>query len=153
LPWVAAVNVARAWPGRIVIHLYERTPLAKWNQDDLVTPDGIIFTPSANDTLPVLPHLYGPPAEVGYVVQMYQAFSAQLAPLQLQVSEVHLSQRLSWDLCLSNGMIVKLGRTQMNQRLAQFIRVYPQVFANSTQQAVYVDLRYGHGMAVRWATA
>lgn len=150
LPWVETVDVARRWPGQIVIHLYEYTPVAAWNVGNLVTADGIIFTPAPGDTLPALPHLYGPPAEVGAMVQAYQRFAAQIAPLGVTITEVHLSERLSWDLSLSNGMIVKLGRTQMYDRLARFVRVYPQVFANNDKKAEYADLRYNHGMAVLW---
>lgn len=152
LPWVAMVDVSRQWPGRIVIHLYERVPLARWNLNDLVTADGIIFTPATTDSIPDLPHLYGPPTEVLRMTQAYLRFVTELAPLPLTITAVRLSERLSWDLRLSNGMILKLGRTQMHERLVRFVKVYPQVFANNNNKAVYVDLRYNHGMAVRWAS-
>lgn len=151
LPWVAEVNVSRQWPGKIIIHLYERTPVASWNQKDLVTADGVIFTPATNDVLPPLPHLSGPPAEVVDMVQVYPKLEQEIAPLQLTITDVHLSERLSWDLRLSNGMIVKLGRDEIFKRLARLVKVYPQVFANNENKAIYVDLRYSHGMAVRWA--
>ena len=64
-----------------------------------------------------------------------------------------LSQRLSWQLRLSNGLAVQLGRDSerdsVRERLARFVEVYPRTLGRLSRRFDYVDLRYPNGFALR----
>ena len=64
-----------------------------------------------------------------------------------------LSSRLAWQLKLSNGLTVQLGRDsekdRVEDRLARFVSALPQTLAKSRQRLDYVDLRYSSGFALR----
>jgi hypothetical protein len=64
-----------------------------------------------------------------------------------------LSPRYSWQLRLSNGLAMQLGRDsekdRVNDRLARFVTVYPQTLGQLQRKLDYVDLRYSNGFALR----
>jgi cell division protein FtsQ len=48
-----------------------------------------------------------------------------------------------------NGMVVELGRVEMQARLDKFARVYSTTIAGLNKKIAYADLRYPNGFAVR----
>ena len=173
LPWVRKVSVRRQFPWRLEVTLEEHVALAHWNNIDFVNTHGEIFQasgdafPSASDNQSVdvknstfnkvissgLPNFIGEPESAAEVTQMYRTFSEQLAPLHQTIVEINLSPRRAWQLRLNNGLLLKLGRDQSQQRLARFVAVYPYSLApiqDKTQQKIkYVDLRYRNGFSAQ----
>ncbi len=73
--------------------------------------------------------------------------------VNLQAAQITLSPRRAWQLRLSNGMVLELGREDMQQRLARFVAVQrTEDGRQKTEGAMYVDLRYRNGFAVRQVT-
>jgi cell division protein FtsQ len=148
LPWVRNVSVRRHFPWQLDIGLEEHTALARWNDTELVNSQGEVFL--AKDTQ-VLPDFTGPEDTAPEVTQRYASFGAMLAPLGLEIAQITLSPRHAWQLRLKDGMVLELGREQMEARLARFVAAYPQSLAKIPPPVKYVDLRYRNGFAVRVA--
>ncbi|HEY8887398.1 MAG TPA: cell division protein FtsQ/DivIB [Gallionella sp.] len=145
LPWVRGVNIRREFPSRLAVQLEEHQALARWNNSALVNRQGEVF---AAESEQVLPGFIGPDGAAAEVTQYYIQFDQQLAGLNLQVDQIVLTPRHAWQLHLSNGMVLELGREDMQQRLARFVKVYPYSLAAVQQRVKYVDLRYRNGFAV-----
>ena len=166
LPWVRKVSVRRQFPWRLEVTLEEHVALAHWNDIDFVNTYGEVFQASSealpsgvnNQSVDVqqtsgLPNFIGEPESAAEVTQMYRTFSEQLAPLQHTIVEINLSPRRAWQLRLKNGLLLKLGRDQSQQRLARFVAVYPYSLApiqdKTSQKIKYVDLRYRNGFSAQ----
>ncbi|HQT25199.1 MAG TPA: cell division protein FtsQ/DivIB, partial [Burkholderiales bacterium] len=121
LPWVRNVSVRRSWPLRIEVKLEEHVALARWGADQLVDTYGDVFDASTDRKLP---HFSGPFGSSNEVAAEYSAFSRSLVPVDRHIDEVSLSERRSWELKLDDGMVIELGRTRMEQRLARFAALY-----------------------------
>jgi cell division protein FtsQ len=145
LPWVRNVSIRREFPQRLAVRLEEHQALARWNNVALVNRQGEIFAANIEQALPSFIGQDGAAAEV---TQQYAQFSQQLAALDLQVTQLALSPRHAWQLRLSNGMVLELGREDMQQRLARFVEVYPYSLVAIQSRVKYVDLRYRNGFAV-----
>lgn len=153
LPWVRRAEVRRLWPDGLEVRLEEHVPLARWGEARearLVNTYGEPFHGRADGALPVLS---GPPASEGLVARRYAEFRSALAPLGVTPRAVALSARYAWQLELSNGVTVKLGRDRekddVADRLARFVAVYPYTVGKAERRLDYVDLRYPNGFAVR----
>jgi cell division protein FtsQ len=151
LPWVRTVSIRREFPHRLTVHLEEHQALARWNNTALVNRQGEVFFAGNDrvaDSRQALPGFSGQDGTAAELAQLYAQFSRQLAALDLQVTQLSLSPRHAWQLRLSNGMVLELGREDMQQRLARFVDVYPYSLAAVQSRVRYVDLRYRNGFAV-----
>ncbi len=150
LPWVRSVNIRREFPDRLAVVLEEHQALARWNGNRLVNIQGEVFVADSGQELP---GFIGPEGTSGEVAQHFAEFNRQLSALDMHAEKLDLSPRHAWEMRLSNGMVLKLGREDMQQRLARFVAVYPYTEDRITKSggngAVYVDLRYRNGFAVR----
>lgn len=144
LPWVRKVSVRRHFPWGLEVTLEEQVPMARWNSVALVNTYGEVF--EGQSKLP-LPDFTGQPDTSEQVAEMYAVFSQQLGTLQQSITQISLSPRFAWQLRLDNGMLLELGREQVQQRLARFVAVYPYSLATMAGRVNHVDLRYRNGFA------
>jgi cell division protein FtsQ len=144
LPWVRRVEVRRMWPSRLEITIEEHVALARWGDDALVNTFGERFVGKTNS---VLPTFIGPAGTQAELARRYARFNAIVAPLDTKIDRIALSARHAWQLRLTNGLHLALGRDAdlAEGRLRKFVEVYPTV--NNKNE--YVDLRYPNGFAVR----
>jgi cell division protein FtsQ len=156
LSWVRKVEVRRLWPDRILVSIEEHVAMARWGVDAqarrLLNTYGEVFEGELPG-IERLPQFAGPAGSAPEVARRYAAFRQTLAPLQLEPRQVLLSPRYAWQLRLSNGLTLELGRDQfrepMLQRLARFVAFYPQTLGRLSRRLEYVDLRYPSGFALR----
>lgn len=146
LPWVRATSVRRVWPRGLEVTLEEHVALARWGSDALVSTQGEIFNAASGERLVVFE---GPVESSGEMVRLYAVFNKLLGPLELRIERMILSPRRAWRVRLENGIVLELGREQMEARLARYALVHGVSVAQLNQRLSYVDLRYPNGFAVR----
>ena len=150
LDWSDQVYLERVWPDTLKITLVEKSPVAVWN-DALMDDSGDVFNvgkESADAT--TLPRLSGPVHQQTDVLQIYQKLSKLLSTYGLHAASLQLRDNQAWELTLTNGIQLRLGKRDLDKRLLRFCKAYPAVFAEKPEQLTSVDLRYAHGMAVQW---
>lgn len=155
LPWVRKVNLRRHWPDRLEVAVEEHRPIARWGSVALVSAHGEVFEAAINSVLPVL---NGPHGSAPEVVARLIEFERILEPIDKRVVLITLSMRRAWRVRLDDGMVLELGRENLEERLVGFVAAYPVALARLAHQPAYVDLRYSNGFAVRspglkWAAA
>ena len=148
LPWVRKVSVRRKFPWSLQVEVEEQVALAHWNGKELVNTHGEVFAGRTEQDLPVFT---GQPDSSQQVTQMYGELNAVLQPMKQQITQISLSPRYAWQVKLDNGMVLELGRDEMQQRLRRFVAVYPYSLAALARPASHVDLRYRNGFAAQMA--
>jgi cell division protein FtsQ len=146
LPWVRKVNVRRQWPDRLEVAVEEYRPLARWGSTALVSAQGDVFAAAINTALPVL---QGPEGTAPEVVSHFKEFDQALEPVGRRIVQMTLSTRRAWVLKLDDGMVLELGRDNLESRLAGFVAAYERTVARLPRSPTYIDLRYTNGFAVR----
>jgi len=149
LPWVNAASVARQWPDTIVITLTEQQPAAIFNGEQLFNASGKLFTPALASFPANLPMVWGPVAQADVIWRNYQTWQQLLSTQALQIAQLQVNDRGSWQLQLTQGMKIILGREQLLSRLQQFVSAYPQLQTRMQGIITQVDLRYPDGLAVK----
>ena len=154
LPWVESVEASKRWPDTLLLRVYERQPFARWNNSQLISQEGKVFTvPDAND-YNRLPDLHGPDDHLAEVVSFFADVQKAFTGTHLKITGVTLTDRGSWSVATDTGAQIVIGdRNQAGRRLRRFLDVYPQVTAGHDQGFVYADLRYTNGFAVKWPQA
>jgi cell division protein FtsQ len=152
LPWVQTVQITRQWPNSLVIYFTEMAPVARFNDNLLLTQAGTLFMPPNKVNVNILPQLLGPVDKAAFLWQAYQAMNAAIQPLGLKIVQLSLSSRFSYDVILNNGLKLSLGASEVMQRLQLFAKVYQQQLAPKLDQIASVDLRYSSSMAIAYKT-
>jgi cell division protein FtsQ len=145
LPWVRSVSVRRKFPWGLQVDVEEHIALARWNKTALVNTHGEVFAAQATE---VLPDFMGQADSAAQVTQMYGELNVSLLPLHQQIAQISYSPRFAWQVKLDDGMVLELGREEMQARLARFVLVYPYSLAANVQAVRRVDLRYRNGFSV-----
>lgn len=183
MPWVKDVKISRVWNGKLIIDITEYSPFAHWGENQnisnnfsdneqqqkqtLIDKNGNLFTiPSDYIVTPKnIPYFYAPDGTEKQLIEYYLKFCEILKPLNLRPIQIYLSSRLSWELRLDNGWLIKLGRDKDNakstdkinlteQRLQRFVNNFDNISKKiknmglSNNDFESIDLRYKLGMTI-----
>lgn len=146
MPWVRSVNVRRQWPDRLDVTLEEHVPFARWGESALVNAQGEVFHAAYDHALPVFA---GPAGSAKEIAIQYGHFRRSLAAIGKTPVYVQVSPRRSWLIRLEDGMVLELGRADVEARLERFVSAYGRTISRLGRRIEYVDLRYSNGFAVR----
>jgi cell division protein FtsQ len=168
-PWVRHVAVQRVWPSTLRVRIEEQQPLALWNENQMINTWGEAFTANQGE-LPDdvnLPQLNGPDGSERLVVQRYAEIARWFAPLGLSVHEATLTPRYAWEVTLSDGVHLTLGRDpaadatdphgrpgalSFAARIERFVQAWPELSRRlGTRLIASADLRYPNGFAITLA--
>ena len=149
-PWVYRVSIRKRWPNALLIHVVEQRPVAFWNADALLNEYGDTFVGEFEKDK-ALPSLHGPQGSEKTALTGYKQMQSLLSASEQRIHKVYLSERFSWEVELTNDVMLKLGRQEHIDRLQRFIDYYPVIVAQQ-KPIDYIDLRYDTGLAVGWNT-
>lgn len=150
LSWIDQASVARRWPNRIAISVSEQVPAAIWGERGLLNTRGELFVDNARHIPAELPHLSGPASSSADVANRYLSVRDELIPIGLDLLSVELDARGAWKMMLTNGVEVRLGRREVDQRTELFIAVVAVVITGRSKDIDYVDMRYNNGFTICW---
>ena len=158
LPWVYSVAVRKQWPNELKIYVVDQTPVAQWNGDFLLNQFGKAFQADISRISHHIPQFFGPEGSELLALENYSNLSDLLEYKALAIDELVLSERFSWQLTLSDGVTLNLGREERVERVQRFMDAYSLIKAqiktekDKNQAVDYIDLRYDTGLAVGWKT-
>ena len=150
LPWVDAVSVERDWPHGLSVLVVEQVAAARWGQDGLVNSDGVLFATGIGRFPGGLARLSGPEGSEAEVTQRYLAMQRRLIEARLTITALRLDARGAWQLDLANGITVRLGRQQVDERFEKFVNAALGIVEHRAADISYVDMRYTNGFAIGW---
>lgn len=149
LPWVAEVGINRVWPDKLVMHVQEQVPVARWGEGALLNGQGEIFQPlHAMQEQPDL-LFFGPEGSAVEVLDFYQRIKSMFNGDEMRIQQFGLDKRREWKAKLNSGLEIMFGKKEAEPRLRRFLGVY-SVIAAEESPAARVDLRYEQGFAVKW---
>jgi len=150
LPWVDDATVERQWPRALNIRVVEQVPAARWGANGLLNTRGELFISEARHIPPELPRLSGPRGTEAEVARRYLAAQGQLIEAGMRLTAVRLDPRGAWEFDLDNGITVRLGRRQVDERLQRFVAAGVGQIAAHANDISYIDMRYTNGFAIGW---
>lgn len=153
LPWVDNATVQRAWPRGLRVVVTEQTAAARWGTNGLLNSRGELFVSESRHIPGELPKLSGPPGTENQVAQRYLAIQGRLVEAGMRIAALRLDARGAWEIDLDNGVMVRLGRRQIDERFERFIAAALKLVAQRSGDISYVDMRYTNGFAVGWKGA
>jgi cell division protein FtsQ len=152
LPWADHARVQRHWPDGLYVQVTEQVAAARWGKVALVNTRGEVFAVDARHIPEELPLLDGPPGSETQVAELYFQLYPRLLEAGLRATALTEDARGAWQLELANGVLVRFGRRQLNERVDRFLKAGTAVLANRGGDISVLDMRYSNGFAVGWRT-
>jgi cell division protein FtsQ len=153
LSWVDTVSVQRNWPRGLTVTIGEQVAAARWGDNGLLNTRGDLFANDATHIPLELPRLSGPDGSQAGVVQRYITMRDRLVELGMRITALRLDARGAWQIDLDNGVTVRLGRQQLDERFNTFVATAARIVAQRATDIAYVDMRYANGFAIGWRSA
>ena len=150
LPWVDTASVQRAWPRALSVTVVEQVAAARWGENGLLNTRGELFASAATHIPPELARLSGPPGTQALVAARYLAAQGRLVEAGMHLTALRLDERGAWELDLADGITVRLGSRQVDERFERFMVTAVKLIAQRADDIAYVDMRYSNGFAIGW---
>jgi len=149
-PWLTEVSVSRHWPDGVAVHIAEHQPVALWGDAGVLAADGHVFRPHPETRPSDLVQLDGPDSAGRQVYEQYQKLSDMVAGEGVRIAALRKDARGSWTAVLDNGLVLRLGRDAVAERMHRFVdyALARSQAREALATAGYVDLRYSDGFAV-----
>ncbi len=150
LPWVDTASVQRAWPRGLQVVVTEQVAAARWGANGILNARGELFASESRHLPAELPRLSGPQGSEAQVAQRYFAIQGRLVEAGMRITALELDARGAWQIDLDNGVQVRLGRRQVDERFERFVAAALRLVSQRGVDMEYVDMRYTNGFAVGW---
>ena len=150
LPWVDHARIQRRWPNSLHVTVTEQTAAARWGDSGLLNTRGELFVRAATHVPAELPRLSGPDGTESQVAQRYLSVQGRMLEAGMRIAALRLDERGAWEMDLDNGVTVRLGRRDVDERIDRFIHTASQVISHRLNEIGYVDMRYSNGFAIGW---
>ncbi len=147
--WADSVSVRRVWPDKLKVVIVEKKPLARWDDKHLLSDRALVFAAdtAAFGHLPLLHAVNHPP---GWVLERYREFEARFTAVDETVVALRVDSRGAFDIELINGLEIRLGRSDVERKIARLVSIYGDQILPRREQIRSLDLRYSNGFAVAW---
>ncbi|MGC1729876.1 MAG: cell division protein FtsQ/DivIB, partial [Steroidobacteraceae bacterium] len=70
-----------------------------------------------------------------------------------RMTALRLDARGAWEFDLADGVTVRLGRRQVDERFEKFMNAALKLVTQRGEDIAYVDMRYTNGFAIGWRGA
>jgi len=150
LDWVQSVEIIRVWPNKIDIRIMEESLLGIWNDDLILNSSGKLYVVDKRSIPENIPRLNGPKGSERDVMNFFIRINNLLTGRGLYLEELTLDARGSWSFIIKPKIEIKLGKTEINQKLERFFLALDQSLLAKINKVSYIDLRYSEGLAILW---
>ncbi len=152
-PWVAGVAVSKRLPNTLDVAIIEHEPSAVWKENGLFdAATRSVFYPDSRGDF-ALVKLSAPYDHLaGTVYDSAVRFMRILRKYRLQMVQVNMDEMRSYELILTNGCRIILGRDDIKGKLDFRLERFLQACAQgdvSIGSLEYADLRYESGFALK----
>ena len=150
LDWVESAEIIRIWPNKIDIRIIEESLLGIWNDDLILNSSGKLYVVDQRSVPENVPRLYGPKGSEKDNMNLFIKINNLLTGRGLYLETLTLDARGSWSFTIKPKIEIKLGKTEINQKLERFFLALDQSLLAKINKVSYIDLRYSEGLAVAW---
>lgn len=155
MTWVDQVSVTRDWQQGIVIKALPKQAVANFGTERLIDAKGVVFVPTDSKDLSQkgFANLQGEVDQAPVIMQQMQQINNWYAPIDMQVEDIILTQRMTWLIRFDNGLRVIVDNENTAQKLLNLSQLLGNQLSSRRDDMQSIDLRYKNGFTIAWDIA
>ncbi len=150
LDWIQSAEIIRQWPNKIDIKITEESLLGIWNDDLILNSSGKLYIVDKRSVPTNIPRLNGPKGSERDVMNLFIKIDTLLTGRGLYLEALTLDVRGSWSFTIKSKIEIKLGKTEIDQKLERLFLALDQTLLAKINKVSYIDLRYSEGLSILW---
>ena len=127
LPWVEHARMQRAWPRGLHVPVIEQTAAARWGESGCSTRAASCSSPTSATCRRSCRSCRARTARSRRWRSATSPPQGRLLEAGLRITALRLDARGAWEFDLANGVTVRLGRRQVDERFEHFMNTASQV--------------------------
>jgi len=147
--WAESVSIRRIWPDRIRVEIQERKPVARWDDNHLLSDSARVYLADSS-AFTQLPLVHAENHQPAWVLNQFDRLQQRFAAVDERLVKLQVDSRGAFDIELINGLQIKLGRDDIEHKIDRLVAIYQQQIQPRRAQIERLDLRYSNGFAVAW---
>ena len=147
--WTDTVSVRRIWPDKLKVTIKEKNPVARWDDDHLLSDSAKVYRADTGDFL-YLPLVHAVNHQPAWALTQFYRLEARFHSVDERVTALQVDSRGALDVELIDGLQIKLGRNNIEHKINRLVSIYQQQILPRRQKMQRLDLRYSNGFAVAW---
>ncbi len=148
-PWTDTVSVRRVWPDKIRVTITEKKPVARWDENHLLSDRARVYQADAGDFMH-LPLVHSDSHSPQRVLHQFYRLELRFAAVDERLLALRVDSRGALDIELINGLEIKIGRADIERKIERLVSIYAEQILPRREQIQRLDLRYSNGFAVAW---
>ena len=147
LPWVRDAALRRIWPNRLQLELRPRQPIARWDDERLLSLQGVLVSVESPANFDHLPQVQAPEQDAAEVAGQFIWLQSRLDTLDIGIASLVREQWGALSIHTDRKQKIELGSSDFDERLKRLESLVRSGMADPTQVS-YIDLRYEGMLAV-----
>lgn len=147
--WSESVSVRRIWPDRIRVEIHEKKPVARWDENHLLSDSARIYLADSG-AFAHLPLVHADNHQPAWVLDQFHRLQARFEAVDERLVSLRVDSRGAFEVELINGLQIKFGRDDIDRKIDRLANIYLQQILPRREQIDRLDLRYSNGFAVAW---
>ncbi|MCK4709620.1 MAG: cell division protein FtsQ/DivIB, partial [Gammaproteobacteria bacterium] len=148
-PWIKTVSVKRIWPSELHVHLIEKTAVARWDKDHLLSQQAVIFEADSKQ-FSHLPLISGYSGRSRQLLHRYSEMQQEFSRHGIQISEMSEDSKGALSLLLNKKLKVNIGSENNEIKIQHLLAVYSQQIKPRVEKIKHIDFRYSNGFSIAW---
>lgn len=149
-PWIENASLTRRWPNTLEVFVEEQKPIARWGDRGFVNFRGELVKTRELKKIQHLPLLFGKELDAAKVMYQYKTLTLLLLNNGLAIDSLNKNTLGVWQLQLSNGWELILGRNSLAEKVRLVSYVLDQKILLVNDAIKTIDMRYENGFAIGW---
>jgi cell division protein FtsQ len=147
--WTESVSIRRVWPDKLRVRIVEKKPIARWDDRHLLSTTARVYRADTK-AFAHLPRVHARNHEPALALQRFHSLKASFEQVGERLVALEIDSRGSIDVELINGLQIRLGRDDIERKVARLASIYDAQILPRREQIERLDMRYSNGFAVAW---
>ena len=148
--WVAEATLRRVWPNKIEVFIREHQPVALWNENALMSANGVVFKVATTVPYQNLVKISGKQRDSRELLFSLSDLNQLIAKYDVYPVDYDYRKAGELKVLFNNSLEVIFSLEDKQVQFKRFAALLANGFMSNEKNVQRIDMRYSNGFSVKW---